>query len=1139
MLRLPGLGRTQGLGRLPRRWGSGAGTPTTASAAFPAASGAGSISATQSAALAPADRWGAVIDQADQSAKQAAQLGLYAARGVNPDDAGRAMAIGQQMGVPAPAVAADLPAWQQRLQAAQNGATLARDPVLAEWLAANPLAPPVAHDDLQNLSMVGQLAREWSSGWSSAVTGNQLARLAYAGNANPAQVASLEASLKAATTPETAGLVHGVAGLVGGLADMLERAAPVGVAGAIGGGAIGAAAAGLPSGGTLLPVGAGAGAAVGAGAGFTAGLFADAFKVGAGNIFRELDQVRDAGGNPVDPTVKLGAGVIGGLANAALQTFGFGMGGKAASDVAGSILNDAVSQAVQRPAVVSALGRVVYNLGAAGVQTGALGAAIETANVAAVEAAKQFSGGGFATVFNDPATRQAAVDRIADSAAQMALSLGALHGLGSISPIFSDLIRARQAPADAASVAGLMDAAAASKFRNRAPGLFEQWISRQTDGTGAENLYAPADRVAELYQSLGIEPGAGDGALGDIAPDIAQQLQQGQLTGGDVVLPTAAFVSRFADSDISRTLQPDLRVRPDGMTPREASQFEADYAAAIDARNADLLAQNEADAARVSSAEQVANEVRTQALGAGFSSDAAERYAQLYASRYATRGERLGDDPLDLFRGEGVQIQAVPPDGLPTSAPDGLDQLIAALRSGKAAPSDRAVMGPSLLEFLAQRGGIEDVDGDLRAMGADQWHRGKPGQRRLVLPKREDAGEVLPGLAARTAVENERTPDAAARAAWEAGYFPDHADRPAVNDLYEAVRSELAGEPRFSEVGLTRGQEFRNATDDLERTLARIGVDPAKATNAEIRRALEQHGEDGGAPELFQSGAREPVASIRGDEIAPGEADLKTLRSAAREFYDRELRGTSVHSAALDRDVQFRSGRKTFSASANPVKLRLFAALRDILANGHLVSSEAPRVPARESGTKAYYFIQAPVELAASAFWSASRCGRITPGTSTTITACRMSRPFPPPGKLPNSSPGSQTRGELIFSPLATDSQSRAWCLKMERRPRPPPVRVPLSKQGRPGTEARPPTTRKWSRAVMTSTWTYGSWRRKARPPNRVHRGQNPRPKPRRPASRSGAAASPSRMARRSSACLPSAISRPCCTKAGTFGLMS
>ena len=124
-----------------------------------------------------------------------------------------------------------------------------------------------------------------------------------------------------------------------------------------------------------------------------------------------------------------------------------------------------------------------------------------------------------------------------------------------------------------------------------------------------------------------------------------------------------------------------------------------------------------------------------------------------------------------------------------------------------------------------------------------------------------------------------------------------------------------------------------------------MGMLSNKTDRVEIRR-----GEPAPGRGYDQTAGREPVAKITGEEIAPRSMDLKGLRAAARDFFANTLRGTSVRSDALGRDVEFRGSRKPFNTSANLDKLRLFAALPDIIRHGELISSEAPRTPKRNSG---------------------------------------------------------------------------------------------------------------------------------------------------------------------------------------------
>lgn len=109
--------------------------------------------------------------------------------------------------------------------------------------------------------------------------------------------------------------------------------------------------------------------------------------------------------------------------------------------------------------------------------------------------------------------------------------------------------------------------------------------------------------------------------------------------------------------------------------------------------------------------------------------------------------------------------------------------LIRDLRNVRQSPEaataiEKSSPNSSLLEYIANTGGINDTGGDFKAMDAQLWHHGKPFQKKLIS-------------------ENGRNQDDVAGAAWEAGYFPEHAERPSINDLQNAVSRELAGKKRY------------------------------------------------------------------------------------------------------------------------------------------------------------------------------------------------------------------------------------------------------------------------------------------------------------------------------------------------------
>jgi hypothetical protein len=444
------------------------------------------------APAAPTDDTGyaGVIRDMDAARQQQAAATLYQAKDANPDNAARALSLSQQMGVPSTAIEADMPTWEQRAALYKSQETMRQNPQLADWLIANPEAARVAKDDYDNLSLVGRLSSNFSQGMGEAAQSNEAGRQAWAGNLDRAAAINkhlADAQLPGGPLGYTA---HLVGGLIGSMADMVKGSAPEAAAGAAIGGGLGTMAGG---------VGAGPGALAGFGAGVAAHVAADSFKVGYGSLKSRLASVLDASGNHLDPNIVEGSSIAGGLVNSWLNTFGLRFGIRPTAEAAGMI-NDAVQQAVTRPSVQQALLTFGGSMVKAGGVGGALGVATEGANILAEQAAKSLSPGDFQTVFNSQEERDAAVSRLSQAAADMALGMGIMHGVPGMASLGGDLAAARRASSDIAMFSNLEGAAAGSKVRDRSTSLFQSWIQRQTEGSPVENLFVPAERVAEMYQ---------------------------------------------------------------------------------------------------------------------------------------------------------------------------------------------------------------------------------------------------------------------------------------------------------------------------------------------------------------------------------------------------------------------------------------------------------------------------------------------------------------------------------------------------------------------------------------------------------------------------------------------------------------
>lgn len=129
--------------------------------------------------------------------------------------------------------------------------------------------------------------------------------------------------------------------------------------------------------------------------------------------------------------------------------------------------------------------------------------------------------------------------------------------------------------------------------------------------------------------------------------------------------------------------------------------------------------------------------------------------------------------------------------------------------------AERGKKGASLLSFLRKKGGLKDDGGELKAM---------------------DAGKSYVGL-----VNNKtgRTLDDMAIEAWEAGYFPEFNERPAVDDLIEAIRDELSGNKRYA-FQSENDRSLVAAVDSIAEQMDQLGIDYSKMSAREAENAYNE-----------------------------------------------------------------------------------------------------------------------------------------------------------------------------------------------------------------------------------------------------------------------------------------------------------
>lgn len=753
--------------------------------------------------------------------KGVARGALIGAMDAKPDDAARALTLAPEVGVPARAIETDLPAFEAQAQLQRNAKLIDNNPVLSGWLAANPEQARVARDDFDGLDAMTKTWRALSSGWSLAFLNNQRGRLGFESQLGADRAAAIgEVETQMQALPELHGgygFAQSVSGLAGGLLDNFLRAAPVALEVAAVGGAGGAVAGG---------VGAIPGAIAGFGVGTAVGFKWDMAKVAAGNSYLSLAKIRGANGEEIPEAAKQAAAVMVGVGTYALANVGLHSLQSTAAATR-SAWAAAVEEAVTQPTVQRALIKFGGQMGKAGLEGAALTGMMEGVTVAGEELAKQFSQGDFATAFNDAGTRHQIVDRMVGAALEGAALFPVIKLPFGVSSVVADGLRARKAQADMQLFQSLETGAVDSKLRTRNLEGFRDFLQMQANGSPIENIYLPGERVLELYQRMGFEPAEGDALFGFV-PDIKAQMEQARATGGDIVVPTADYIARLAGTPVADELRQDIRVRQDGFSLRDAADYYKLLQEFIADQAVSLRTRMEGELQASQGVRDITADMFSKLRAAGYTVDVANQYAALVGARFETRAERMEGavgTPAELYAKEGIDVKRVLPSSLERVPVDESDMIIEALRKGSKLPSDRQLFGASLVDYVKKAGGIVDTGGELKAMDAP---------RGVIRKARE--GESVADFGA----------DYVGLKAWELGYFPELAERPTPDELREAIREELRGNPRYAG-GATdeRKAAFKEAVADLQEFIDRQGIDLNKATNAQVKKAIADYQRDG------------------------------------------------------------------------------------------------------------------------------------------------------------------------------------------------------------------------------------------------------------------------------------------------------
>jgi hypothetical protein len=426
---------------------------------------------------------------------------------------------------------------------------------------------------------------------------------------------------------------------------------------------------------------------------------------------------------------------------------------------------------------------------------------------------------------------------ISGSTVQTSVAKAAEVAVNTIDRVRRPAAEAARATREQAFLDKVMAAAAESNVRKIAPDAFQAFIEKHSEGTGAENIFIPAEKLATYFQEMDFDYRADDFWGG-----YADQIDEGSATGGDVVISTAAAAAHLSGTPTWEAVKADTRLSPGGQSPSEAQAFNEgvdDYLDTLSGQMADQLKAN--DEAR-GPIQKIVDDIRTKLTNAGYRFSEATANAEVVAQRVATRMARLGR-PVTGDETAKLSIEQVLPAGLaPYVAADPgqalstrLKPVIAAMRKKRGPRSEAAQKGPSLLDFIAKSGGMNDVGGELRSRDIGPVKGvAKKGSRKLINAEGLGPDEIL-------------------RNAVEAGYFPElegifnndanAAQAVDTQPLYDAIDAELFGNARYSGANDTTSESdaIALAASDLARILDEAGISPETATDRQIEKAIEDY----------------------------------------------------------------------------------------------------------------------------------------------------------------------------------------------------------------------------------------------------------------------------------------------------------
>lgn len=736
----------------------------------------------------------------------------------DPERADRIFAVSAKTKLPEEIVDADLEGLESMLKRQEFNIDSYRDsvngsPVFNRFAAENPYHPTVLERDRKSLTRLERalepIFQSWDAGWATTEIA-EIQDRQLAGNTQPSDEEDLK-RLRSLVSGGHFGVDNKFAKFLTGTAKQLpiqlwivKESAEEIMVGGMAGGSIGLAGG--------FGIGAVPGFFGGMGAGYFAGRTGAAFKLERGLAIDEFKEL----GLDADDSVVMANSI--GAVNAALESIGLGAITKRLPGF----------REIQRDATGEVISRVFKDRtfkAAAGRLTAAYGETVATEVITEVlQESTLYAGREYlksnARLSGDvrPETRAAVPGEfwgmVKDTAVETLYGTALIAGAGPVSQFYRESQQAYQAERLAEAWKSVGKAAKESVTREKSPSKYEEFVKRLTENGKNDTVRIDAQEFVTFFQEQGIDSDEVAAKLGIDKATLEEELNFGH----DITIGVEAYLRHIAPTEYHEGLLGSLKTGDMEMSLKEAELFRKNNPEL--SKKLEAMVVESAGLEVDTEIESIVQDVLGQLVAANMDQASAGQLAQIMRG-IGVMARRQGMDPVPLYEQvfAGVKRVSAKQEQTRENIDILVDPLLDRLRAGEMV-SERDMFGPSLIEFINDKGGVNPTDPELEAMDFELGAKGL-GVSQAKLNRWKKGGKSLAEIA---------------EIAAEAGYIVGKDE----NQLIEALRRELSGERTISTLqsGGTGAQDLNAKLQELSDIINEAGIEMEGMTNEEVRAAL-------------------------------------------------------------------------------------------------------------------------------------------------------------------------------------------------------------------------------------------------------------------------------------------------------------